>query len=219
MTLSRRLVDNIAICSARVSANNYFTVSAQDVDSVGLEHGEEVRVVLVRTDLNGDVKPRDRDSYKSTLQKSNQVYIPASTRDKLDLGAGDIVKYVVISESTFPSLKDGPLRGKVSEFFEVTEAEDETDTEQSRPERDTSSAEFSSSMQKTGQTTVPAEVMEKMGLLEGDTVLATIKWQGEDISGNKDIGTGNRITITKSERDELGLEPGDEPTVRLAVFG
>jgi hypothetical protein len=58
-----------------------------------------------------------------------------------------------------------------------------------------------------------------MGLIQGDTVLATIKWQGDDISANKDIGSGNRIIITKDQRDELGLEPGDEPTIRLAVFG
>jgi len=74
-------------------------------------------------------------------------------------------------------------------------------------------------MQKTGQVTVPKDVRERMGLLQGDMVLATIQWLGEDISANKDIGTGNRITINKDEREELGLDPGDEPTIRLAVFG
>lgn len=219
MTLSRRIVDNVAICSARVSSNNYFTISAQDVESANLEHGEELRVVLIRTDLHGDLKPRDRDTYKSTLQKSNQVYVPVSTRDKLDLEAGDIVKYIAISESTFPGLKDGPIRGKLSKIFEITDSNDEPERTQKRPTRQTSSAEFSASMQKTGQVTVPSDIMDKMGLLQGDTVLTTIQWKDEDLTANKDIGTGNRVTIKKSERQSLGLEPGDTPTIRLAVFG
>jgi bifunctional DNA-binding transcriptional regulator/antitoxin component of YhaV-PrlF toxin-antitoxin module len=220
MTLSRRLIEQIAICSSRVSANNYFSVTAKDVDSVGIEAGEEVRVILIRTDLEGDLKPRDRDIYTSKLQKSNQVYIPADTRDKLDLETGDIVKYLVMPKDTFPSLMDGPIRGAARDFLEIQEEPDETPvSEDDRPTRETTSAEFSASMQKTGQITVPKDVRERMGLLQGDMVLATIQWLGEDISANKDIGTGNRITINKDEREELGLEPGDEPTIRLAVFG
>jgi len=223
MTLSRRLVDKIAVCTSRVSTNNYFSVSAKDVEAVDIEAGDELRVVLIRTDLDGEIKPRDRAVYESTLQKSNQVYVPADVRDKLDLQGGDLVKYIIVSKDAFPGLMDGPIRGKAKELFQRTEPEETESSsgggEQERPERETSSAEFSASMQKTGQVTIPSEVMDKMGLLQGDMVLATVRWKGEDLSRNKDIGTGNRITITKSEREELGLVPGDDPTIRLAVFG
>jgi len=219
MTLSRRLVDKIAVCTSRVSSNNYFSVSSKDVRAVDIEPGDELRVVLIRTDLDGDIKPRDRSTYSSTLQKSNQVYVPADVRDKLDLQAGDLVKYIIVAKDSLPGLMDGPIRGKAKELFERTDDDTSESDERERPDRQTSSAEFSASMQKTGQVTVPKNVMDKMGLLQGDTVLATISWKGQDISRNKDIGTGNRITITKSERRELMLEPGDEPDVRIAVFG
>lgn len=221
MTLSRRFVDKVAICSSRISSNNYFSVSAKDVEATELEPGDNVRVVLIRSDLDGEIKPRDRDVYENTLQKSNQIYVPKSTRDKLDLEAGDIVKYIVIPKSAFPGIMDGPLRERFGDILEGDTGEDSESgsQEQTRPTRDTTSAEFSASMQKTGQVTVPKQVRNRMGLIQGDTVLATIEWQGEDVSSNKDIGSGNRIIITKEQRQELGLEPGDEPTIRLAVFG
>ncbi|EGQ44232.1 MAG: hypothetical protein J07AB43_02910 [Candidatus Nanosalina sp. J07AB43] len=221
MTLSRRFVDKVAICSSRLSSNNYFSVSAKDVEATDIEAGDQVRVVLIRTDLDGDIKPRDRAVYQNTLQKSNQIYVPKDARDKLDLQDGDIIKYIVIPKKAFPGVMDGPLRERFGDILEGSVgSDDETESqEQTRPSRDTTSAEFSASMQKTGQITVPKSVREDMGLIQGDTVLATIKWQGDDISANKDIGSGNRIIITKDQRDELGLEPGDEPTIRLAVFG
>jgi len=221
MTLSRRVVEKVAVCSTRLSTNNYISVSAKDVESVDMKAGDEVRVVLIRTDLDGDVKPRDRAVYENTLQKSNQVYVPADVRDKLDAQAGDLFKYIIIPKDAFPGLMDGPIRGKAKELFQMDETQDSDDgpDESERPERQTSNAEFTAPMQQTGQITVPAEVRKKMALMKGDMVLATIRWKGEDISRNKDIGTGNRITLKKSEREELDLEPGDEPEVRLAVFG
>lgn len=218
MTIQRQLFDRVAVCSARVSANNYFSVTQKDIDSTDLEPGDNVRVRLSRADLDREVKPRDSDIYSSTLQKSNQVYIPSDTRDKLELETGDIVKYIVVPTKSFPGFQDGPVRDRAKDIVGDDDEEDE-DMEPDRPERETSSAEIDSSpMQKTGQVTIPAGVMDKMGLLQGDTVLATIQWQGEDISVNKDIGTGNRITINADEREQLGIEPGDEPTIRLAVF-
>jgi len=222
MTLSRRFVEKVAICTSRLSSNNYFSVSAKDVEATDVEPGDEVRVMLIRTDLESDIKPRDRAVYKSTLQKSNQVYVPKDVREKLDLTDGDLIKYIMIPSTAFPGITDGPFREKFGDMFEAVEREDETqdagETEEDRPKRQTSSAEFSASMQKTGQVTVPKEVRTKMGLIQGDTVLATISWKGNDMSVNKDIGTGHRITINKEERAKLGLEPGDNPDIRLAVF-
>lgn len=217
MTLTRRLVQNVAFCTGRVSSNNFFSVSTKEVESAGLEAGQDVRVVLFRTDLEGEVKPRDRHIYNSTLQKSNQVYIPADARDKLDLEPGDYIKYIVIPRSAFPGLRDGPLREFVKD--NVGASDDDDSQEQERPERETNSAEFTASMQKTGQITIPADVMDRMGLIQGDQVLATVEWTGDELNANKEIGTGNRITIRKAEREKLSLEPGDSPDVRLAVFG
>lgn len=219
VTIQRQIFDRIAVCSARVSANNYFSVSKKDVESSTLEPGDQLRIRITRTDLDRKIKPMDSYTYSNTLQKSNQVYLPSDARDKLDLETGDIIKYAIIPKKSFPGFNEGPLRDRVKDLFAGSEDEPEQDETQ-RPEGETTSATFeNSTMQKTGQVTVPSEIMKKVGLLQGDTVLATIKWQGEDISVNKDIGTGNRITISKDEREQLGLEPGDEPTVRIAYFG
>lgn len=215
MSLQGQLFERFAVCSARVAANNYFSVAKSDIETTDLEAGDNVRVMLIKPDPDNQIQGRDRDVYDNTLQKSNQVYIPKDTREKLDLETGDNVKYIVVPKKSFPGLQDGPVREKAKEVINGG-SEDETEIE--RPERETSSATFTGPMQKTGQVTVPSDVMDRMGLLQGDTVLATIMWQGEDISRNKDIGTGNRITINKDEREELGLEPGDEPQVRIAVF-
>jgi bifunctional DNA-binding transcriptional regulator/antitoxin component of YhaV-PrlF toxin-antitoxin module len=219
MTLTRRLVENVAFCTGRLSSNNFFSVSANDVRAANLEAGEEMRVILIRTDINGNIQPRDRAVYSASFQKSNQLYVPKDVRDKLDLEDGDLIKYFVIPQSAFPGIRDGPLREYLKDNVGASPEVEETQEQDERPERETSRAEFSGSMQKTGQVTVPASVMDKMGLVQGDQVLATIEWLDDDISSNKQIGTGNRITITKDERSELGLEPGDTPSISIAFFG
>lgn len=219
MTLQGQMFERAAVCTARVAANNYFSVRQQDIDTTNLEAGDNVRVRLTAPDLESNVQPRDSDIYDSTLQKSNQVYIPKDTREKLDLDTGDVVKYIVIPTKSFPGLKDGPVREKARSVVNGEDEEEEEQEFEERPERDTTSSTFSdSSMQKTGQITVPAQVVDDMALVKGDQVLTTIKWQGEDITVPKDLGTGNRLTINKEEREELGLEPGDEPTIRIAIF-
>lgn len=217
MTLQGQMFERVAICTSRVAANDYFSVTQKDIDSTTLEAGDNVRVRVTKVDLDRQIQPRDSDIYDSTLQKSNQIYIPKDTRDKLDLQTGDLIKYVVIPKKSFPGIQDGPVRDKAKQVVNGG-SEDEEEQEDDRPERETSNATFSGPMATTGQVTVPADVMDKMGLLQGDTVLATIMWQGDDLTRNKDIGTGNRITINKDEREQLGLEKGDTPQIRLAVF-
>lgn len=217
MTVQGEVFERIAICTGRLAANNYFSVTQKDIDSTILEAGDELRVRVTKTNPNSSVDgPRDSDIYDATLQKSNQVFVPKSTRQKLDLETGDLLKYIVVPKKAFPGLQDGPVRDKARNVINGgTESEQETD----RPERETSSAEFSNRpMASTGQVTIPAEIMDKMGLMQGDLVMATIEWQGEDVTVNKNIGTGNRITIGKDQREELGLEKGDKPKIRLAVF-
>lgn len=218
VTLQRQIFDRVAICTARVSANNYFSVTQKDVDSTNLEAGDNVRVRVTRADLDRDLKPMDSDIYDSTLQKSNQVYLPSDTRDKLDLETGDTIKYLVVPSKSFPGVQDGPVREKAKELV-GDGTDEEAEETQERPERESKSEVVEGmSMQKTGQVTIPAGTMEKMGLLQGDTLFVMIKWQGESLTANKDIGTGNRITINKDEREQLGIEPGNEPTLRISVF-
>lgn len=213
MTVTRRLFNRVAVCSSRVASNNYFSVRNRDVESTNLEAGKEVRVMLIDAEVE-EFKPRDRDIYDSTLQKSNQIYIPVDTREKLDLEAGDLVKYVVVPKDSFPGVQDGPLR----EAARNVTSDDEDSDEDQRPERETTSASFSGPMQKTGQVTVPSSVMDKMGLVQGDTVTATVEFNGHDTTISTDIGTGNRIIIPKDKREHLELEAGDEPEITLAVF-
>lgn len=216
MTLSRRLIEKVAVCSGRISSNNYISVNSRDIESTDVEPGDELRVLLIRTDLDREFKPRDRDVFETTLQKSGQIYVPKNARQKLDLNPGDIVKYIIIPKDSFPGVSDGPLRDKIRDLMGINEQE--PDTEPDRPTRETSTAEFEGPIQQTGQLTVPAGVMDKMGLVQGDNVLATVQWKGNNTSVMTDIGTANRITIPKSKRDEIGLEAGDTPTVRLGVF-
>jgi hypothetical protein len=157
MTLSRRFVDKVAICSSRLSSNNYFSVSAKDVEATDIEAGDQVRVVLIRTDLDGDIKPRDRAVYQNTLQKSNQIYVPKDARDKLDLQDGDIIKYIVIPKKAFPGVMDGPLRERFGDILEGSVgSDDETESqEQTRPSRDTTSAEFSAQCKRQDRSLYP----------------------------------------------------------------
>lgn len=223
MTISRRLVDKVAVCTSRLSTNNYMSVSSNDVEAVDVEPGEEVRVMLIRTDLNGDIKPVDRAVYDTTLQKSKQVYVPADARDKLDLEGGDLVKYIIIPKDAFPGAFDGPLRAKLKEFFGSSTIggngdDAEKEREEERGERQTTTETFEAPMQKTGQVTIPSKVRDRMALLKGDDVLVQVTWlDNEAFLGQKTIGTGYRITINRDERQELGLVPGDEPEIRIGV--
>lgn len=216
MTVTRRLFNRVAVCSSRLSSNNYFSVRNRDIESTNLEAGDEVRVMLIDAEVD-EFKPRDRDVYSSTLQKSNQVYVPKATREKLDLEGGDLVKYLVVPTDSFPGIQDGPLRDAAQDA--INGDEDDPDEEPQRPERETTNATFSAPMQKTGQVTVPANTMDKMGLVQGDQITATVEHEGDDSTFTTQIGTGNRMLIPKNEREELGLESGDEPEIRIAVFG
>lgn len=217
MTIQRRLANQVALCKARVAANNTFTIDSQDREASDIEPGGEVRVRVTRTDLGSEIKPRDSDTFDTTVQKTYQIHIPKSTREKLDLETGDIIQYIVIPKSTFPGIQDGPVRDAIR--GDSGEEEANAGAEQQEVERETSSAMFSNNkMQKTGQVTVPADIRDKMAIQSGDSVMATVMWEGKDTTFNVDIDSRNRITIPKGEREELGLEAGDKPTVRLAVF-
>lgn len=218
MTIQRRLANEIALCKARVAANNTFTIDSNDREASELEPGDEVRVRLTRTDIGSEIKPRDSDMFETTVQKTYQIHIPKSTRDKLDLQKGDIVQYIVVPKDTFPGVSDGPVRSAIRDAG--SDEEQAAAGAEQQLERETTSASFSNKkMQKTGQITVPAEIRDKMAVQSGDTVTATVMWKGEDSTFTVDIDSRNRITIPKSEREELGLSAGDKPSVRLAVLG
>jgi len=216
MTLTRRALDKIAICSSRLSANNYISVAKKDFKTLDVQPQDEVRVFLIRSDLNRELKPNDRASYKTTLTKSSQVYCPKDVRDQLELETGDLVKYIIIPGNEFPGLSDGPIRDKFRQLFTSTSVEDDQrDPERERPNATQGSATFSNKMQVTGQVTVPSDIMEALGLIEGDTTSFMIKNpnNGETLQVSKQIGTGKRITIVKDEREDLGLTKGDEPQI------
>jgi len=211
MTVQGQVFKRFATCSARVSANNMFTVSKRDVQTTNLEPGDDVRVLIIEMEGEStEPDPIDRDVFEGTLQSTNQITIPKDTVGKLDLDTGDMIRYIVVPKKSFPGLRDGPVRNRVKSSG--------SEQMQESVQRETTTDSFSRPMQKTGQVTVPADTMDKMALTQGDVVIVTIMGKGEDTTVNKEIGTGNRITISQDERDELGLEPGDEPLIEIAVL-
>lgn len=217
MTAQGQLFDRFAICSARLAANNYITITKHELENTEVDKGDEVRVMLLKPDSENSIKGVDRDIYDTTVQKSGQFYVPKDTRQKLDLSTGDVVRYIVVPKKSFPGIAGGPVRNKMKELASG-DTDEESENEQ-RDNREKFSAEFSDSpMQQTGQITIPSNIMEEMALLQGDTVLTAIRWEGDGISRNKTIGTGNRITVSVEEREELGLTKGDEPTIRISVL-
>lgn len=217
MTIQGQVFERTAVCTARVQSNNRFSISSTELEASTLEVGDEVRVMLFNVDGEENIRPIDRDVYETTIRKSKQVYIPTDTYDKLDLQKGDVIRYVIIPKKSFPGVTDGPIRDKAKKAVGIGDSETEESTEQI--ERETTSATFKDvKMQKTGQLTIPADVRDKLVLEQGDDVSVTVVWEGNDISTIKEIGTGNRITLTQDERDRLGIQPKDEPLVRVSVI-
>lgn len=199
------------MCRARVAANQTFTISSKDLEGSEVNAGDAVRVLVTKDEKKRNFRPRDRDIFDTTVQKTGQIRLPNDTVNKLNIETGDTIQYLVVPKHSFPGIEDGPVREAISGG--------EAGEQMERPERESTQETFSDKpMQKTGQITVPSEIMDKMGLLQGDSVTATIEWQGESETLTLDIGTGHRITIPKDTRDNLGLEPGDQPTITLTAF-
>jgi len=199
-----------------MSTNNYISVSSRDVQSLEISYQDEVRVFLIRTDLDREIKPNDRATYKTTLAKSDQIYVPKDVRDQLDLEGGSLVKYVIIPGDKFPGLTEGPIRDKFRQLFTGIDEDDEVaDPDEERPTATQCSATFSAPMAQSGQVTVPEDVKDALGLIKGDTTRFVIKnpETGDTLQASIQIKTGNRITIVKDQRQELGLVKGDEPQI------
>lgn len=212
----------MAFCSSRLAANNYITVTGKDTKVTTLQPNEDVRVLLVRADLSeGEIKPRDRATYMTTLTKSGQIYCPVDVRDKLDLEEGDLVRYVIIPADEIPGVSDGPIRSRLRQVFSGVEREDEPKfEEQDRPTRETETATFNATMENSGQVTIKEKYMDALGLIRGDTVDVIVKnpetGEAEDMS--LQIGTGNRVTVNIEEREMLGLEEPNRPEVQMLVM-
>lgn len=208
MTLEKRLVNRVAVCKARLAKNNTITIKPEDVETIGAEPGDTMRTRVTKVDTEREVEVIDSDVFEAPLQKTRQLTVPSNTREKLGLQPGDLLQYITFPTKNFPGLDDGPVRDRIRGRVQ----------ERERPERESMRETFTAPMQQTGQVTVPSDVMDDMGLLQGDVVTAEIEWQGESEIETLEIGTGNRITIPKSTREDLGLESGDEPTITLTVF-
>jgi len=220
MSLTRRALSKMAFCTSRLGANNYINVSAKDVKTLDINYNEEMRVLLVRADLSQrDLQPRDRATYITTLAKSDQFYCPKDVREKMELDTGDLVKYLLIPADEFPGLNDGPVRDKLRSVFTDVEADEPEYPDEDRPSRDTEMVSFEATMENSGQITISKQYMDALGLIKGDTIDIIVKnpenGEAEDMS--LEIGTGNRVTVQKPERETLGLEQPDRPDVQVLV--
>mgnify|MGYP002760840167 CR=1 FL=1 len=219
MSTLSRLIDNVAVCSARLSANSYISISANDLKFTNMEPGDELRVVLIKAG-KPTITQKDTYTYINSLQKSNQVYVPKGAKEALDLQTGDIIRYIAFSRENIPRISTGPLR----KIIEKARDEDDVSTTSSnigaRPERESTTDNFTANMFVTGQFTVPADTMDKLGLIQGDSVMLTVTHSTEatgQASFESDIGSSNRALIPKEQRDKLELEKGDEVNVEITV--
>lgn len=220
MSTLSRLIDNVAVCSARLSANSYISITANDLKFTNMEPGDELRVVLIKAG-KPKITQKDTYTYINTLQKSNQVYVPKGAKEALDLQTGDIVRYIAFSRENIPRISTGPLR----KIIENARDEDDISTTSNtninaRPERESTTDKFTATMFEGGQFTVFADTMDKLGLLQGDTVMLTVSHSTEatgQASFESDIGSSNRAFIPKEQRDKLELEKGDKINVEITV--
>lgn len=207
MTIERQLVNRIGICKARLAQNNTITIKPEDVEAIGAEPGDELRVRVTKVNTDRRVKVLDSDIFTAPIQKTRQITIPKRSREKIDIEPGDVIQYIAIPTKNFPTPRNGPVRDRVSDGGEE------------QIERERNQASFGgSSMRQTGQVRVPANIRDELDLEQGDPVTVTVEWQGQQGRFTGTFGSRNRITIPQDTRDELGLEAGDEPDITLTVF-
>jgi len=201
--LKPSLLEKFAICKASLGKNNSITIGKDNREGTDMSLGEEVRVRLIKLSNDNFVRGRDTDVFTTTIQKTGQVHIPNGIIRDLRLEPGEVVGYIAASTKNVPGVSNGPVREAVKDEPDVSDRIRESNRES-----------YTGGMFVTGQITVPQKVREPMNIKQGDTVTVTI-------NGNKtytkEIGTGNRISITKAERDELGIDADEKPQVDVTV--
>lgn len=198
-----------AVCTTFVQSRNRFTVQQNVREAAGISSGDAVRVLIRNTDSERLIKMLDSATFTGTVHGRGQVQIPSNIVSQLQLEEGSRIQYVVLKTDKVPGASGGPVR----------EAADPTPVED-RP-RDESIMTFEARMAKTGQFTVPADIREDMNIKKGDSGILMSVQDPDDPSTEEvdtvSIGTGNRVTIKKSIREELGIEPNSDVTVTLGV--
>jgi len=213
MTLSGQLFRIGAICSATVDEQNMFTMSDDDLESSSAEVGDSVRVAVFKRGSSDSIKALDRQLFTTSVLPNGQIMIPNDAANALDLEGGDSISYALAPKDKFPSLSDGPVRSRVRG--------DDNDAEDiERGERTDTEGTFQGpKMRQTGQIKVPGEIQDRLALIQGDKVSASVEHDGQESDVfQTTFGTGDRITINSATRDKLGLESGDMPTISVSVI-
>lgn len=195
--------EKFAICKAAVNKNNTITIGKDNRAGSDMTLGDEVKVRLIKIQTDNFVRPRDTANFTTTIQKTGQITIPNDAMRDLRLEPGEVIGYVAVKTSSIPGVNNGPVRDAVK-----------GETPVGKRKRESNRESFTGGMFVTGQVTIPQKVREPMNIKQGDTVTVTVNGQE---TYTKEIGTGNRISITKAERDELGIDADEKPDVDITV--
>lgn len=229
-----RLLSEAAVCTSIVGEQNMFTISDDDIEKLDdVEMGDTLQVIIVKSnkgdeDDEGTLSLRDRlnkvansNRFSAQLFTNNQVLIPNDVANTLDLEQGDRITYLVIPNSEdLPSLTGGFLRNKIKgDDSNATSNSAADKSGVDRPERTSDKATYGGmTMASTGQTRIPGEVMEELGLIQGDPIDAKVEWEGQKSEWFRSkVDTQRRVTIRNAIMDEFGLQQGDEPTITVRV--
>lgn len=213
MTIQRQLLNRAAICTTAMIDENTFKIPQDDLDSSNIEVGDTVNIALTRVDVGTDIKPDDRAIFKSVVAPNGMIVIPNDVKEDLKLEPEDKVKFVAIPEKAIPGPGNGPLRERINGGNGEEQVE--------RPERQSLEATFSGKkMRQTGQIKVPGEVLDELGLIQGDDVAVLVEHDGLEATQKATIGSSNRITIRKKTREELNIDDpqGVQPTISVQVL-
>lgn len=220
MTIIGKAFSQAALCTAEVEEGGMFSLSKSNLDTSAIgAPGSSVQVRIFKRSPDDAIKPLDSATFNGQLLPDNKILIDPGVQQQLDIEAGDVISYVVISSDAIPGFFDGPVRS----FMNQSPEGNNVAPEERRGERTTTQATFETKMRQTGQFRIPADVRDSMALIEGDELSITVEHEGQSVTYQNDMKTGGRTSIRKKERQQVGLnevfaENGTAPiTVTIQV--
>lgn len=240
MQIKPSIFQRVAVCKGKITTNNptntpAIELSLDDLESSDIEVSQTVKMRLFKIDTDNFVRGEHTTTISNmVMPHPNEdgrpyIMIPSDKMSELGLEVGDFVAYAAVAGDNIPGIETGPIRDKAAEMAgdgpvgERVAAGQTTDIKDRG--RRTDVQEFSGTMFVTGQVTIIKSVREALNIMEGDTIPVTVNGQETYF---KEIGNGNRITITSEDRKELGLpverseleelaKEDNKPTVDLRI--
>lgn len=219
MRIKPSIFNNVAICKTKIEKGGPFNEPLfrldfeTEVNGANIVVGERVWVRLFNVSSDNFVRGDDTARFNTVPRQLEGeddpiVQIPADVLSEIGAEVGDTIAYAAIADDKIPGIKTGPFRDKVAQATNsdggpVREqiAEGQTSDIKDRG-RQQETYVFEGKMFVTGQVTIPKKARNALNIYEGDTIPVIVEDQEMYF---KEIGNGNRITINKDNREELGL--------------